>query len=157
MGIIKNIEDFKKIKLFRAVVNSWYIFGEDETYLELVIQPFDFTDAEFNEDNLLEFSEDDIFGKTSEEFLSWLMEKAEEEGYALEAILEGDFSVSQDNYLLEKRFDEAKKELVSEKLLENTSWHSWHLDHELDEAYFTSYEDAKQYLMEGYPHFNIDD
>ena len=68
MGIIKNIEDFKKIKLFRAVVNSWYIFGEDETYLELVIQPFDFTDAEFNEDNLLEFSEDDTFGKQVKNF-----------------------------------------------------------------------------------------
>lgn len=135
----------KKLKLFRAIVNTWYIFGKDEAYIEFVIQPFDFTDAEFGEDY--------IFGETSEEFLEWIKKKSKNQGAPIFEILEDEFSVYQANYLLEKMFDEVKRELVVPFEDEKDEWI---LDNEIDEAYFTSYEDAKQYLIENYPDFNFD-
>ncbi len=135
----------KKLKLFRVIVNTWYIFDKDEAYIEFVIQPFDFTDAEFGKDY--------IFGETSEEFLEWIKKKSNNQGAPIFEILEEEFSVYQANYLLEKMFDEVKKELVVPFEDEKDEWI---LDNEIDEAYFTSYEDAKQYLIENYPDFNFD-
>jgi len=157
MKTIKNIKDFKKIKLFRALANRCTIRNSNASYLELIIQPFDFANAEFNP-CLLEFTSEDIIGKTNEQFLDWLREGCEEVGYTLEGVLDSDFSVVQDNYLLEKMFDESKKELISDtsKLWENDSFHLDENELYDEEPYFTSYEDTKQFLKEAYPLFKID-
>ena len=55
-----------------------------------------------------------LLEKRDEQFLDWLREGCEEVGYTLEGVLDSDFSVVQDNYLLEKMFDESKKELISD-------------------------------------------
>ena len=161
MGIIKNIEDFKKIELFRAIANKWYIEKSDESYIALHIQPFDFKDAEFNDESYLEieWGDDDIFGKTNEEFLDWLMEKSREEGYPIAEILEDEFSVQQDTYILERIVDETKNELMSDttKLWENESKYVDGDELEYDLPYFTSFEDAKRFLVMRYPEGFTDD
>ena len=161
MGIIKNIEDFKKIELFRAIANKWYIEKSDESYIALHIQPFDFKDAEFNDESYLEieWGDDDIFGKTNEEFLDWLMEKSREEGYPIAEILEDEFSVQQDTYILERIVDETKNELMSDttKLWENESKYVDGDELEGDQPYFTSFEDAKRFLVMCYPEGFTDD
>ena len=157
MAVIENIEDFKKMKLFKAKAERCIVSNSNDSYVLLIIQPFDFNNAEFSE-CFLEFDEDDIFGKTNEEFLSWLKEKSDEEGYELSEILEEDFSVSQDSYLLEKMFDDTTKQLISDtsKLFQNESFQVEDDELESDQAYFTSFEDAKQFLNETYPSFKID-
>lgn len=157
MEKIKDIEHFKKMKLFRTLANKSILRNTNESYLELIIQPFDFSEAEFNP-CLIEYNSNDIIGKTIKEFLDWLREKCEEEGYTLEGVLEADFSVKQDYYLLEKMFDESKKTLVSDpsKIYKDESFYV--LENELydEEPYFTSFEDAKQFFKDRYPQFNID-
>lgn len=157
MEKIKDVEHFKKMKLFRALAKKSILRNSDESYLELIIQPFDFSGAEFNP-TLIEYTSDDIIGKTIKEFLDWLREKCEEEGYTLEGVLEADFSVVQDYYLLEKMFDETKETLVSDPSKIYKDDYFYELENELydEEPYFTSFEDTKQFLKEKYSQFNID-
>jgi hypothetical protein len=156
MGVIKNIDTFKKIELFRAKAEICY--DSKDSYLNLIIQPYKFSNAEFNQ-SLLEFSEDDIFGKTTNEFLIWLKEKADEEGYELGGILEDEFSVSRDNYLIEKMFDFKTKELISDTsaLYENDSFYVDCDEIEDWQPYFFSFEEATRFLKEKYPLFKIED
>ena len=151
MNKIENIEDFKKIELFKAKAEIWY--DSKDSYLNLIIQPYEFSNAEFNQ-SLLEFSEDDIFGKTTKEFLTWLTEKAEEEGYDLGEILEVEFSVFKCDYLLEKMFHQESKELISDtsSLHENDSFY---VDCDEIEEYFSSFEEAIRFLKKTYPLYQV--
>ena len=156
MGVIKNIDDFKKIELFRVKAERCY--DSKDSYLNLIIQPYEFSNAEFNQ-SLLEFSEDDIFGKTTNEFLTWLKEKADEEGYELGGILEDEFSVYRDNYLIDKMFDFKTKEFISDTsaLYENDSFYVDYDEIEGCQPYFFSFEEAIKFLKKTYPHFKIED
>lgn len=156
MGVIRNIDDFKKIELFRAKAERCY--DSKDSYLNLIIQPYKFSNAEFNQ-SLLEFSEDDIFGKTTKEFLNWLTEKAEEEGYELGGILEDEFSVSECDYLLDKMFNQESKELISDTsaLSENDSFYVDCDEIEDWQPYFSSFEEAIRFLKKTYPLFKIED
>jgi len=156
MEVIKNIDDFKKIELFRAKAEIWY--DSKDSYLNLIIQPYKFSNAEFNQ-SLLEFSEDDIFGKTTNEFLIWLKEKVDEEGYELGDRLEDEFSVFACDYLLEKMFHQESKELISDTsaLYENDSFYVDYDEIEDWQPYFFSFEEATRFLKEKYPLFKIED
>lgn len=156
MEVIKNIDDFKKIELFRAKAESCY--DSKDSYLNLIIQPYEFSNAEFNQ-SLLEFSEDDIFGKTTKEFLTWLTEKAEEEGYELGGILIDEFLVSECDYLFDKMFHQESKELISDTsaLFENDSFNVDCDEIEDWQPYFSSFEEAIRFLKKTYPLFKIGD
>tara|TARA_B110000211_G_C13791280_1_gene426328 strand:- start:120 stop:614 length:495 start_codon:yes stop_codon:yes gene_type:complete len=162
MAVIENIEDFKKIKLFMVKAEHWFLsdgFGnsiDNGNYLNLIIQPIDFSQSEFN-DCLLEFSEDDIIGKTNEEFLDWMKEQAENEGYMIESLLQSDFNAYPDEYLVDKLFNEKTKELVSDidtaKLLGNELFQVEYDELEVDQPYYCSLESAKKFLNQTYPFY----
>lgn len=157
MVLIKNTDDFKKVEIFKVKAERCGIHDSNQSFLNLLILPFDFSEAEFNP-SLLEFISDDIIGKTSQEFLGWLMEKSEEEGYDLESILEDDFSVSLGNCIFDKMFDFDSKKLIPDtnKLWNNESFYVEEDELSTNEPYFISFEEAKRFLKESYNFLNID-
>ena len=154
---INTLEDIKEMKLYTAKAESWYIFDTENYYIQLIVQGLDFEDADL--DAFEDFS-DEIIGMNNTEFLKWLVEKSEEEGYCLTDYLESEFFINPDNYEVEEMYDDkTKRKLNAEetsKLFANDGFQLSSSQPTVgDDEYFLTVKEANDYLTNECPFHSV--
>ena len=107
---MEKLEDIINFKLYTYSVERFHYFesNDDTNYLEICVKQYLFKDV--NLDYFEEFF-NEIKGKTKEEFLEWLEEKADEQGSDLRSFLEEvevDLEPIEETFFNENTGDEVK-------------------------------------------------
>ncbi|MDA8904610.1 hypothetical protein N9I95_02025 [Flavobacteriaceae bacterium] len=153
--IINKTEDIKSFNLFKYTVERWhnYSSNSDTTYLEICIKQFEFysedVDLDYFDDN---FSE--IKNMNSEDFLGWLLNKSEEEGFMLTDFLEMESDITLE-FIDEKLYNEqTNKEIIdSSKLFDAEDFELTNSQPSTDEEFYLSLDNAKIGVCNDYPFY----
>jgi len=153
--IINKTEDIKSFKLFTYTVERWHNYSSNSgtTYLEICIKQFEFdsedVDFDYFDDN---FSE--IKNMNSEDFLGWLLNKSEEEGFMLTDLLEMESNITLE-FIDEKLYNEqTNKEIIdSSKLFDAEDFELTNSQPSTDEEFYFSLDNAKIGVCKDYPFY----
>lgn len=158
--IINSIDDIKNMELYLVSIEYWDVVNTEKYYEKLLIKSFDFKSSYVSLDYFEEFS-DELIGKDNNQFLQWLLEKSEEEGYEVKFFLEGAGIYLSE--LEENTYDKKTKQKLTEEE-EEKLWDTGNFELANgqpfisdEDSHFTTLKEAKDYLGEICPFVNDSD
>lgn len=153
---ISSLEDIKEMKAYIVEAERWHIFNSENTYIVLIVQGIDF--SMIDADDFEDYS-DEILGLDNGEFLKWLLNKSEEEGYDyLPEYLESEFFIMLDNYDVEAMYNEETNKLISKEeksnLFNTEGFQLTNSQPSFPQEYFLTVDEANDFLKKIFPFHN---
>ena len=148
---IKKLEDIKQITVYLPEVEKWEIHNKADEYLRLFLKFMSFEDVELDS---LESFNNEIVGKTANEFIQWLILKSDDEGYVLFDYLEYELGMFPDTVVDKYFYRNTEKEIPEDSdIFDDDEFQLANSQPYIGEDYFISKEEAVNHLCKEYPFY----